>query len=203
MAITWSAGTQTVPETPVTDTLAVMRPVALRMPHNATSPAALTAVFGDTITRQKAVVLSDWYGRRLTVHRYGSYLMLPLFAAEYLLGRELLAQKEGVYDCTRREPVDEDLRNTHRNVAMGIGSLFVVNTTTGLWNLWEIRHDGSATTRRTLHVLTMLAADAGFVATGVMGAKAVDGRPPEAKAHRNMALASMGLATIGVSLMWF
>jgi len=56
----------------------------------------------DTTKRQKAVVISDWYVRRLTIHRYGSYLMLPLFAAEYLLGRELLAQKEGVWDGTRR-----------------------------------------------------------------------------------------------------
>jgi hypothetical protein len=64
---------------------------------------------GDTTKRQKAVVLSDWYGRRLTIHRYGSYVMLPLFVAQYLLGKELLEQKEGVWDGTRREPIDEDL----------------------------------------------------------------------------------------------
>jgi hypothetical protein len=74
---------------------------------------------------------------------------------------------------------------------MGVGTLFVVNTTTGLWNLWEIRKDGGST-RRTLHVLSMLGADAGFVAVGIMGANAVEGNPADARAHRNVALASMG-----------
>ena len=196
IAFSWSAATQAVAEVPAPDTLVVLRPVALRATHR-------NAIGDTTQQRQKAVVISDWYVRRLTVHRYGSYVMLPLFVAQYLLGKELLAQKEGVWDGTRREPIDEDLRNTHRYVGIGIGTLFVVNTTTGLWNLWEIRNDGSNSTRRTLHVLSMLGADAGFVATGIMGSNAVDGRPPDARAHRNMALTSVGLATIGVSLMWF
>lgn len=157
----------------------------------------------DTIRRPRAVVLSDWYGRRLTIHRYGSYVMLPLFATEYILGSRLLSQKEGVYDGTRRVPIDATLRRNHRAVAQGVGALFVVNTTTGLWNLWETRGDGSHSTRRTLHVLSMLGANAGFVVTGLKGARAVDRRPSDARAHRNIALASMGLATTGVALMWF
>lgn len=175
--------------------------------RSAVRPVALQAwraeAIDDTTGRRHAVEISDWYGRRLTVHRYGSYLMLPLFAAEVLLGRELLAQKDAVDDGTRREPVDEGLRNTHRAVAVSLGALFVVNTTTGLWNLWDIRHDGSSSTRRTLHVLSMLAADAGFAVAGSMADTAVDGNPTDARAHRNVALASMGLATLGVSLMWF
>lgn len=166
-------------------------------------PTTLLSVAQDTIRRPRAVVLSDWYVRRLTIHRYGSYAMLPLFATEFILGSRLLAQKEGVYDGTRRVPIDATLRRNHRMVAQGVGALFVVNTTTGLWNLWDARGDGSHSTRRTVHVLSMLGANAGFVITGLKGARAVDGRPSDARAHRNIALASMGLATTGVALMWF
>jgi len=199
IALSWSAASQAVIDVPEPDSLTIPRPVALRpLPPR---PVPRLAI-GDTTKRQKAVVLSEWYGRRLTIHRYGSYVMLPLFVAQYLLGQELLNQKEGVWDGTRREPIDENLRNAHQAVAIGVGALFVVNTTTGLWNLWEIRKDGGST-RRTLHVLSMLGADAGFVAVGIMGSNAVEGNPADARAHRNVALASMGLATIGVSLMWF
>lgn len=176
------------------------RPVALR-------PVALRAVINgepaDSVRRRAAVALSDWYLRRLTVHRYGSYLMLPLFASEYLLGQRLLAQKDGLYDGTRRVPIDKSLRQTHRVVASSVGALFAINSTTGLWNLWDARADGSTSRRRTLHVLSMLAADAGFAATGFMVNRAVNQRPSDARAHRNVALASMGLATAGVTLMWF
>ena len=199
IALSWSAASQAVIDVPAPDSFPIPRPVALRPLPTGTTPRI---AIGDTTKRQKAVVLSDWYGRRLTIHRYGSYVMLPLFVAQYLLGKELLEQKEGVWDGTRREPIDEGLRNTHQAVAIGVGTLFVVNTTTGLWNLWEIRNDGGST-RRTLHVLSMLGADAGFVAVGIMGSNAVEGNPADARAHRNVALASMGLATIGVSLMWF
>lgn len=157
----------------------------------------------DTAQRRRAVTLSDAYMKRLTVHRYGSYLMLPLFAGQYILGQKLLSQKDGVFDGTRRVPIDARLRDTHRTVAYGVATLFAVNTTTGLWNLWEARHDGSHSGRRTVHVLSMLGADAGFIATGLMAGRAVDRRPSDARAHRNVALASIGLATFGATVMWF
>lgn len=163
----------------------------------------LLRIRADTVPRARAVILSDGYTTRLTIHRYGSYAMLPLFAGQYVLGTKLLAQKDGVYDGTRRVPVDATLRRNHGLVAKGVAALFVVNTTTGLWNLWEARHDGADHTRRTVHVLAMLGANAGFVVTGLMSSKAVDRRPSDARAHRNVALASMGLATSGVALMWF
>jgi hypothetical protein len=199
IALSLSVSSQAVVDVPAPDSLSVLRPVARRPVPPGPGPWIVSQ---DTTKRAKAVVVSDWYVRRLTIHRYGSYVMLPLFVAQFLLGQELLAQKEGVWDGTRREPIDADLRSAHKAVAIGVGSLFVVNTTTGLWNLWEIRNDGGST-RRTLHVLSMLGADAGFVAVGIMGSNAVEGNPADARAHRNVALASMGLATIGVSLMWF
>jgi hypothetical protein len=157
----------------------------------------------DTTTRRKAVSLSDWYVRRLAVHRYASYAMIPLFVGEFILGQQLLSQKDGVYDGTRRVPIDADLRRNHRVVAMGLGTVFATNTVTGLWNLWEARNDGSVSKRRTLHVLSMLTADAGFATAGVIGQRAVKHRPSDARAHRNVALASMGVAIGSVSLMWF
>lgn len=157
----------------------------------------------DTVPRRRAVLLSEGYFQRLTIHRYGSYVMLPLFATQYILGRKLLAQKDGVYDGTRRVPIDASLRSAHRTAAYGVATLFAVNTTTGLWNLWEARHDDSNSKRRNVHVLSMLGADAGFVATGLLARRAVDKRPADARTHRNVAIASVGLATFGATLMWF
>ncbi len=207
-AVSWStalsghSSMDTVPASAIPDTSSVVvaRPVALQ--RNMLTRHAQLAL-DDTTPRRRAFTLSEWYLRRLTLHRYGSYAMLPLFAGQYVLGRRLLSQKDGVYDGTRRVPIDASLRSNHRAVALGVGSLFAVNTTTGLWNLWEARNDGSTSRRRTMHVLSMLGADAGFVAAGLMADRAVNRRPSDARAHRNVALASIGLATVGVSLMWF
>ena len=87
-------------------------------------------------TRRKAVTYSDWYARRLRVHRYGSYVMLPLFVTQYVLGDKLLAQKDAQYAGTRLTPIDDGLRSTHAVVAGAVGVLFAVNTATGLWNLF-------------------------------------------------------------------
>lgn len=183
-------------------------PLGLRQPRGPVAQAQALhieslPIVEDTVARRKAVSLSDWYMRRLTIHRYASYAMLPLFVGEFVLGQKLLSQKDGIYDGTRRVPIDGDLRRNHRVVAVGLGTVFATNTVTGLWNLWEARNDGSKSTRRTVHVLSMLAADAGFAASGVMAQRAVQHRPSDARAHRNVALASMGVAIGSVSLMWF
>jgi hypothetical protein len=152
--------------------------------------------------RPRAVEYSEGYGERLTVHRWGSYVMLPLFAAEWVLGDKLLRQKEDVFAGRRGGPPDAGLRRTHAIVAGGVGVLFVTNTVTGVWNMIEARHDPEGRTLRTVHGLTMLAADAGFVATGVMGRRAVNNTPVEARSHRNVALASTGVAVAGAGMMW-
>ena len=36
-----------------------------------------------SITPSPAPQLSDWYYRRLTIHRHANYAMLPLFVAQY------------------------------------------------------------------------------------------------------------------------
>jgi hypothetical protein len=59
--------------------------------HVAIDSTRVVAPVDTPITRRpKAVQYSDWYSRRLTVHRIGSYTMLPLFAAEWSLGQNLL-----------------------------------------------------------------------------------------------------------------
>lgn len=157
---------------------------------------------GDTIPRRRSVAYSEWYSRRLTIHRYGSYVMLPLFVTQFVLGSKLLNQKEDLYEGKRAIPVDDKLRSTHAVVAGTVGALFVVNTTTGVWNLIESRHTEEGRVRRTIHALTMLTADAGFAYTGYLGSKATDRGPPQGRKHRNVALGSMLVSTAGAALMW-
>ncbi len=161
------------------------------------------AAQADTTPRARAVEYSEGYARRLAVHRYASYTMVPLFAAQYALGDRLLGQKSDLFAGRRREPVDDGLRTAHNVTAAGVGALFAVNTVTGVWNLYEARNDPSGRRRRTTHVLTMLAADAGFVATGVMGSRGSANTPREARQHRAVGLASMTVAAVGASIMWF
>jgi hypothetical protein len=189
----------------------------LALPHDSVPQAPLVAPLArphraaavvprDTeprgVRRPRAVEYSDAYGRRLTIHRWGSYVMLPLFATQYTLGSRLLDQKRDLFDGRRREPVSAGLRRTHAIAAGGVGALFVVNTVTGAWNLIEARRDPTGRGLRTTHALTMLAADAGFVATGLLGSRATDRAPSDARTHRNTALASMGVATVGAGMMW-
>jgi hypothetical protein len=157
----------------------------------------------DTVPhRRRAVVYSDAYGTRLTIHRYASYAMLPVFGAQYLLGDRLLRQKEELFAGTRSADIDAGLRRTHAVVAAGLASLFLVNTTTGLWNMYEARNDPAGRGLRNAHALTMLAADAGFVAVAVLGAQATDRAPVDARRHRTVALGSMALSTGGAAMMW-
>jgi hypothetical protein len=159
----------------------------------ATVPAADSirsdAVQNDTIPRRRhAVEYSEWYDKRLTIHRVASYTMLPLFGAEYVLGNQLMHG-------------DESYKTAHVAVATGIGALFTVNTVTGVWNWWDSRSDPAGRTRRTLHALTMLASDAGFIWTGAIG-DAAKRSNDNARRHRNVALGSIGVATVGTAMMW-
>ena len=139
----------------------------------------------------RAIEYSDAYGTRLTIHRIGSYTMIPLFAAEYMLGDRLL---------NGSSPAGW-VRSTHGAVAGGVAALFAVNTVTGAWNLWDARRDPEGRTRRLLHSALMMASEAGFVATGVLSDRAGHSMSG-ASTHRNVALASMSLSTAGTLLMW-
>jgi hypothetical protein len=141
--------------------------------------------------RRRAVQYSDEYYTRLQIHRVGSWLELPVFGTEYWLGQKLINDA----------PPAGWVKPTHTSVALVLGGLFVVNTITGVANLWESR---ASTDDRALvwtHSALMLAADAGFLVTAGRAGDAhhsVSGRD----SHRNAALTSIGIATVGTLLMW-
>lgn len=144
--------------------------------------------------RPRAVEYSDWYYRRLVIHKIGAYTELPLFGAEWYLGDQL-------YRDARLGRPRNGLRTTHAVVASGIGVLFASNTVTGLWNLWEARHDPIGRPRRTAHALIMTLADAGFAWTAGIGMNA-NLNTATANVHRTVAFTSMGIATAGTLMMW-
>jgi hypothetical protein len=157
-------------------------------------------------TRPRAIEYSDWYYRRLTMHRIGSYVEFPLFAAEYVLGERLLHDQQqlgfvppGQHPDSPRVP--SGLLTAHTVVAGGLGVLFAFNTVTGGWNLWESRKAPAGRTRRIVHTVLMLAADAGFAATGAVGGGAKHSQS-NANTHRGLAEASMAVAGAGTIMMW-
>jgi len=154
--------------------------------------AAASLLSRSDSTQHRAVEYSDAYYTRLTIHRIGSYTMLPLFAAEYYLGNRLMN------DRTR----PEWLKPAHVGVATGIGALFTINTITGVWNLWDARRDPNARGLRYVHSALMIASEAGFA----LAASVVDddeGGGSRQTLHRNIALGSIGLSTVGTAIMWF
>jgi Na+/H+ antiporter NhaA len=129
---------------------------------------------------------SEAYYRRLKVHRWSSYAMLPLFAFQYAAGAELFEKGDAAADWAQ---------SFHGVGAAAIGSVFAVNLVTGVPNVIEIWNEPRDRKRRLLHASTMLVAAAGFTATGLLADRAEDG-PAGRRLHRGVALGSMGLATI-------
>ena len=154
-----------------------------------------------TRRRPRAIEYSDWYARRLLVHRYASYAMLPVFVGEYVYGQKLLNERTDAFDG-RRDRISDGDRSIHQVFAGAVATLFGVNTITGLWNLYDARHDPAGRKLRVAHTVIMLASDAGFAATGVLASRASEGGLSDARTHRNVALVSMGVATVGTGMMW-
>lgn len=135
--------------------------------------------------RSKAIQYSDWYARRLAIHRVGSYVMLPLFATQYYLGERLIEGR-----------ASQNERSIHVGVATAIGGLFAVNTVTGVWNLWDSRKNPAGRTKRLIHAGLMMSADAGFALAATVADE-------DRNTHRKIALTSIGISTVGAALMWF
>jgi hypothetical protein len=138
--------------------------------------------------RPQAFTYSDGYNTRRKIHMLASYATIPLFVGQYVAG-EKLADGDA----------SETVKSVHGALAASVAALFAVNTVTGVWNLWEARQDPNGKTRRLVHGLLMLGADAGFVATGMMAPD--DGE--DSDSHRNVAIASMGVATASYLFMLF
>jgi hypothetical protein len=140
--------------------------------------------------RPMAFEYSDGYRVRLKIHKYASFATLPLFAAQYAVGQKL-------YDGN----ASDSLRSAHSALAASTAVLFGVNTVTGVWNLYEGRKDPNGRTRRTVHGILMLAADAGFVATGLLAPDDEGEGGGSASTHRTVALTSMAVATVAYLMM--
>jgi len=156
-------------------------------------PAALStpSPADTTPARSRAFEYSDAYGTRLAIHRVASYAMLPLFAAQYVTGDQLMRKGSAAPQWAR---------SAHGPLAAGVAALFTVNTVTGGWNLIEARHDPEGRTRRTLHGVLMLAADAGFVATGMLANQAENDQGAR-DLHRTVALGSIGTSLLSYAIM--
>jgi hypothetical protein len=171
------------------------RTAALTAGINSVEDWSTASVSDTAVKRTKAVEYSEGYYKRLSVHRIASYAELPLFATEYILGQKLLN------DERTSGTAPSGLRGAHSVVAGGLGVLFAVNTVTGVWNLLEARHDPNGRTRRTIHGLGMLLADAGFLWTASLAGNAKRS-DAGANRHRNAAIASISVATASTLMMW-
>lgn len=156
-------------------------------------PSPLTRAAAEAAAQQRpmAVEYSDAYNLRRKVHLYASFATVPLFIAQYAVGQKL-------YDGT----ASESTRSVHGALAAGTAVLFGVNTVTGVWNLWEGRKDPNHRAKRLVHGILMLAADAGFAATGALAPDSEHGfASGNRSTHRSVALASMGVATVSYLIM--
>ena len=148
--------------------------------------------------RPLAFEYSEGYKIRAKIHKVASIATLPLFVAEYLVGRNLY---------NNFGTASGSARSAHGVLAASTGVLFGVNTITGVWNLIEARKDPNRSTKRTIHAVLMLVADAGFAATGATAPESEHGRFEREEGggsrstHRAIALTSMGIATISYLMM--
>jgi len=153
-------------------------------------PTIRLVLAADTL-QQKLFEYSDQYTAQQTLHRIASYATLPLCAIEVVAGQALLSNRE-------RPP--GWAKAVHGPAAGALAGLFILNTVTGGLNIMEAMPDPEGRGRRLVHGILMLAADAGFVATGITAARAgrfVENTNRVKTTHRTIALSSMGVATIG------
>ncbi|HEX7978246.1 MAG TPA: hypothetical protein VF461_06565 [Gemmatimonadaceae bacterium] len=185
---------------PVRDTVPV-QPVQLvgdrlssNIPSRLSFPNSLQ-LQPDTTTprrRRKAVQVSDWYERRLRIHRYLAYTTIPLYAFQAIAGNQLFQESSGAPGWAK---------TGHRVGATALAAVFTVNTVTGLWNLWDSRSVPQGRTRRAIHTILMLASDAGFTYTGIKLSNEAENSLEKRRQHRNLAYASMGVAIVGSGMM--
>ena len=152
----------------------------------------------DTVhKRQRAVVMSDAAILRLRIHRYASYTVIPLFALQSIAGNQLLQADNGGVE----RPAWAS--GAHSFGAAAIGTVFTVNTITGLWSLWDSRGNDQGRALRWVHSALMLASDAGFTWTGIKLADDAKRSSSSRDQHRNLAYASIGTALVGYGIMFF
>jgi hypothetical protein len=177
---------------PLSATNATAQSVAATAGSIAAATDLAPAAAQPTVPPAVAFEYSDGYRLRAKIHKVSSFATLPLFGAEAIIGQSLYSNPT------------QGKKDAHLATAAGIGALFAVNTTTGVWNLIEARNDPNHRGRRLAHGLMMLAADAGFLATAALGPESEHGTVEGSRsAHRAVAFTSIGLATASYLIMLF
>lgn len=171
----------TVPVTPANDSIP-----AIVVPAISAAPVATLRGKTDSAQgRPKVIELSDWYYRRLTIHRWVAYGTLPVFAAQWAAGQRL-------YDDSRAAPTWA--KTTHRVGATLLAGGFTVNTVTGVWNLWDSRSVPQGRALRTMHAISMLVADGLFTYAGAKLSDEAEQSADKRQLHRTIAFTGMGIS---------
>ncbi len=173
-----------------TPAAALLRPAAITPVVMASGSSAIAG----PARPPQIIEYSDAYFTRLKIHKWASILTLPLFVAQYAVGQKLIDGNGS-----------DRLKGVHGVLAGSIAGLFAVNTVTGGLNAIEAWKDPEGRTRRTLHTVLMLAADAGFVITAATARENENEgglrRRGNNNTHRAVALTSMGTALVGIAVM--
>lgn len=142
--------------------------------------------------RPKIIEVSDWYSRRLTIHRWVFYATIPVFAVQWEAGNEL-------FEKSRDAPTWA--KTMHRVGATALAGMFTVNTVTGAWNWWDSRAVTQGRVFRTIHALTMLGVDAAFTYTGATLSNQAETSAQKRREHRTVALYGIGVTVISGTAM--
>lgn len=134
--------------------------------------------------RPKVIQVSDWYSRRLTIHRYVAYATVPVFALQWAAGDRLFKHGDAAPTWAK---------TMHRAGATTLAAMFTVNTVTGAWNWWDSRSANEGRVLRTIHALTMLGADAAFTYAGAKLSNEAETSDDKRTLHKEVALSAMGL----------
>jgi hypothetical protein len=177
---------------------AIVAPLQTRIPGDTSrdvreeTPRFLATLSDTPRVRRKVVELSDWYFRRLTIHRYVSYATLPVFALQYAAGDQLYKKGAGAPTWAK---------TMHRAGATTLAGMFTVNTVTGAWNWWDSRSASQGRTLRTVHALSILVADGMFTYAGAKLSNEAETSVDKRALHRKIALSAMGLTIVSAGAM--
>jgi hypothetical protein len=150
---------------------------------------------GDTLKRRRrAVEVSEWYSRRLTVHRYVAYATIPVFGLQYAAGDQLYTKGAGAPTWAK---------TMHRVGATALAGMFTVNTVTGAWNWWDSRSVPQGRVFRTIHALTMIGTDFAFTYAGAKLANEAENSADKRRLHHEVALTSIGVSVVSEVAMKF
>ncbi|HVU11540.1 MAG TPA: hypothetical protein VHD90_09690 [Phototrophicaceae bacterium] len=162
--------------------------VAARTTRTTTLIPKVVSQPSDTLKRRrKAIELSDWYYRRLTIHRYVAYATVPVFAVQWAAGNELFQKGSAAPGW---------VKPTHQIGAATLATMFTVNTVTGAWNWWETRSSPENRVLRTIHAATMIGADAAFTYPGIKLSDEAHNSVAKRRQHRDVALSAMGVTIV-------